>query len=76
MTTRTKASKISARRQLTAVLADAKKRMTPDDLFVQAGFDENSVEDFYEELRAAIAAGKIVEKRPNDTEVYLEATAS
>jgi type I restriction enzyme, S subunit len=76
MTRRTKASKPSERRQLIAVLADARKRMTPDDLFAQAGFDENSVEDFYEELRAAIAAGKIAEKRPSDTEVYLEATAS
>jgi type I restriction enzyme S subunit len=76
MARRTKISKPSARRQLVAVLAGAKKRMTPDELFAQAGFDENSVEDFYEELRAAIAAGKIAEKRPNNTEAYLEATAS
>ena len=76
MARKTRASKPSARHQLIAVLADGKKKMTPGDLFNRAGFNEDSVEDFYEELRAGIAAGQIAENRPNDTEVYLEATAS
>jgi type I restriction enzyme, S subunit len=76
MARRAKVFKPSGRRQLISVLTETKKRLTPDELLRQAGFDEDSIEDFYEELRAGIAGGKIVEKRPNTTEVYLEATAS
>jgi type I restriction enzyme S subunit len=76
MAKRSKVSKASARRQLVSVLVESNKRLTPDELLRQAGFDEDSIEDFYEELRAGIAAGKITEKRPNNTEVYLEVTAS
>ena len=76
MARRAKNSKPSARRQLISVLVESKKRLTPDELLRQAGFDEDSIEDFYEELRAEIAAGRIEERRPNNMEVYLEATAS
>lgn len=47
--------------------------MAPERLFEIACFDEQSVDDFYGELREAIASGLIVEVRPNDTDVTLEA---
>ena len=73
MVKRAKVSRPSARRQLISVLAESKRGLTPGELFRQAGYDEDSIEDFYEELRAGITAGKISEKRPNEADVYLEA---
>ena len=49
------------------------KKVTPEQLFKMAGFSERSIDDFYEELRAAVKAGQIRESRPKKTEIYLEA---
>jgi type I restriction enzyme S subunit len=76
MVKRAKVSKPSARRSLVSVLAESKSKLTPDELFREAGFDENSTDEFYEELRAAVVAGRISEKRPNNADVYLEAVVS
>jgi type I restriction enzyme S subunit len=46
--------------------------MSPDDVFAEAGFNENSVDAFFTELRDAIASNQIVEKRSGNTEVLLK----
>ena len=43
---------------------------------MQAGFSEDTIEDFYEELRIGINSRKIRELRPNDIDIYLEAIVS
>jgi len=63
-----------ARRPLTDVLVEQKERLTPEKLFELAGFDEDSVDQFYEQLRTLVQEGKIRQVRPNKKDVYLEAT--
>ncbi len=60
-------------RLLEVLLKAKEKKLTPDQLFKKAGFDEGSIDDFYEVLRAAVQAGQIKESRPKKTEIYLEA---
>jgi len=62
-------------RPLVDVLKESKKRLSPEQLFAAAGFDENSVDDFYAELRLAVQAGRINEERPNNRDVYLKAAS-
>lgn len=69
-------TKTAPRRPLLEVLADAGQRLTPEQLFTEAGFKAESVEAFYEELRVGVANAQIREVRPNKTEVYLEAATS
>ena len=57
------------------VLVEARSSITPEQAFEKAGFTEDSVEEFYEELRGVVKKGIVRELRPNDTEVYLEAVA-
>jgi type I restriction enzyme S subunit len=72
-TTRRRAtSRPDGRASLLSCLTDAGHRLTPEQLFTQAGFDDDSVEEFYKELREAVRANRIREIRPNDTEVFLE----
>jgi hypothetical protein len=61
------------RRSLYKVLVEASAQLVPDDLFQRAGFNEEFVDDFYEEIRQEINVGRIVQVRPNDTDVYLKA---
>lgn len=61
------------RLSLLKVLVDSKKKLTPEELFKEAGFNEDTIEEFYEELRAEINSRKIRELRPNDADIYLEA---
>jgi type I restriction enzyme S subunit len=60
------------RRPLDEVLSEQGK-LEPERLFDLAGFDEDSVDDFYEQLRVLIHAGKVRENRPNKKDVTLEA---
>lgn len=64
------------RHTLVETLLHAKKRLKPEDLFVQAGYDDHSVEQFFIELRVAVKAGKIKEIRPNKRDVFLQANQS
>jgi hypothetical protein len=61
------------RRALDEVLREQGKPLTPERLFDLAGFDEGSVDGFYEQLRKLIQDGKVHENRPNGTDVTLEA---
>jgi hypothetical protein len=53
------------------VLQEARP-MTPEEVFGAGGFDEESVDTFYEQLRTAVVAKQVREKRKDD-EVRLEA---
>jgi hypothetical protein len=65
-----------ARRSLEEVLREQGKPLTPEGLFDLAGFDEDSVDGFYEQLRKLIEAGKVRENRPNRKDVTLEAVGT
>jgi type I restriction enzyme, S subunit len=66
----------SARRALVEVLQQSGKRLSPEQLFGDAGFDDSCIDEFYAELRTDVNSGRIVERRPNKTEVFLEARES
>jgi hypothetical protein len=60
------------RRSLEEVLREQGKPLKTERLFDLAGYDEGSVDGFYEQLRTLIKAGKIRENRPNKKDVTLE----
>jgi hypothetical protein len=66
----------SNRRPLDEVLREQGKPMTPEKLFDLAGFDEGSIDAFYEQLRRLIQDGKVRENRPNKRDVTLEAVGT
>lgn len=74
----TKSCKLSPE-SLTAVLLGAGGRLSSTELFRLAGFDADSVDEFYEVLKKAVTNGTIKEVRPNRSESFLmgsQATAS
>jgi len=64
------------RRPLAEVLREQGKPLTPKRLFDLAGFDEDTVDEFYEQLRGLIEAGTVRERRPNRKDVTLEAVGA
>jgi type I restriction enzyme S subunit len=62
-----------SRRQLDEVLREHGEPLTPEQLFDLAGFDDKSVDGFYEQLRRLVQDGRVLENRPNRKDVYLEA---
>jgi len=62
------------RRPLREVVAESNRRLMPEQLFTEAGFTPEVVEDFYEELRREIKIGQIEQVRPDSAKVYLIAT--
>lgn len=50
-------------RDILSILRESTRAMTPEDVFVTGGFDESSVDEFYEQLRNAVAGKKIREIR-------------
>jgi type I restriction enzyme, S subunit len=60
------------RRALYEVLRKTSHPIAPNLLFFEAGFTQEHIEDFYQELRKEILRGRIRELRPNDTEVLLQ----
>lgn len=68
------------RKSLVDVLHAAGTRLTPDELFKRAGFTEESIDEFYKELRQVlqieidgkvVKPGQIKEERPNKADIYL-----
>jgi|GEM_PF-4299422 len=53
-------------------LVEAKTQLTPEDLFNKAGFQKEMIDEFYQELREEVNQMKIIEIRPNKTDVYLK----
>jgi type I restriction enzyme S subunit len=60
------------RKSLYETLLETGVRLTPEDLFERAGFEENSIDEFYEELRAEIKKKRIEEIRQGLEKVYLK----
>jgi type I restriction enzyme, S subunit len=69
------------RKPLVETLHAAGTRLTPEELFRRAGFDEESIDEFYEELRIELQIvednvvkkkGRIQQERPNNQVVYLK----
>ncbi|MGO9313104.1 MAG: restriction endonuclease subunit S [Syntrophobacteraceae bacterium] len=60
-------------RDILAVLREANRPMTPEEVFAACGFDEESVDEFYEHLRKAVGMEQIYESRRGDL-VQLEAS--
>lgn len=61
-------------RDILAVLRNSGQALTPEEVFSAAGFDEASVDTFYEQLREFIVSKKIREIREGET-IRLEAIA-
>jgi hypothetical protein len=47
--------------------------MLPEQLLTAAGYDDDSIEDFYSALREEITKGRIRENRLTESDVTLEA---
>jgi hypothetical protein len=65
-------------RPILDVLHDAKASISPEDVFHQSGRDERDleqVERFYAELRQLVIEGKVRERRPDSSTVFLSATS-
>lgn len=60
------------RKSLYETLLQTGIRLTPEDLFTHAGFDKNSIDEFYEELRVEIKQKRIEEIRQGSEKVYLK----
>lgn len=63
----------SSYRPLVEVLTTKGKPMLPQQLLTEAGYDDDSIEDFYSALREEIAKGRIQENRLTESDVVLEA---
>ncbi len=75
-----KMTEAQKRKPLVETLHAAGARLTPEELFRRAGFDEECVDEFYEELRQelqvevdgqVVKPGRIKEERPNQAVIYL-----
>ena len=60
------------RRPLDEVLREQGEPLATEELFSLGGFDQDSVDEFYEELGKLVEAGTIRENRPNSSDVTLE----
>jgi type I restriction enzyme, S subunit len=63
-------------KSLYQILRDSEKRLTPEQLFANAGFGPELIDQFYEELKRETQAGRILQERPNKTAVYLKAISN
>ena len=63
-------------KSLYQILCDSEKRLTPEQLFTNAGFGPELIDEFYEELKSETQAGRILQERPNNTAVYLKAISN
>ena len=62
-------SRYSRHCRLYEILSSSNNSLTPKELWQLSKLD---IEDFYEELKIEVEKGRIIEKRPNDIDVYLE----
>ena len=51
------------------ILLSSKKTMTPKELWQLSKLD---IEEFYAQLKVEVEKGRVIESRPNDSDVYLE----
>ena len=57
------AQAMSKRESLYAVLRTTRGKMTPEELFRKSGFDDESVEEFFDELKQEVGKGRIKEQK-------------
>ena len=55
--------------ELYDILLSSKKPMTPKKLWQLSKLD---IEEFYAQLKVEVEKGRVIESRPNDSDVYLE----
>ncbi|MBC8419363.1 MAG: restriction endonuclease subunit S [Desulfobacterales bacterium] len=60
-------------KEVLVVLREASRAMTPEEVFAAGGFEEDSVDAFYEQLRRAVVSKQVREMREGDL-IQLEAT--
>jgi type I restriction enzyme S subunit len=68
------ASAMTKRLPLHSALVEAKSKMSPDDLFKMCGFDDETVEDFFDELKREVEKGRIKEQKTANG-IWLKAVA-
>jgi len=61
------------RRRIVDVLAEAKSKLRPEQLFHLSGFKPDNVEEFYAELKDAYNLSKVTQEKLDDGTVYLTA---
>lgn len=72
---RTVAMATDQRRPLWDLLQEVKQQLTPEELFRRSGFStSDDVDEFYKELREQVSQGRIIEHRPNNADILLEAS--
>ena len=73
----TKRKKVAMQRSPLEILLEAKKKLTPEELFCRSGCDQNDVDTFYEQLRDGIRSSQIVQEPekpdPKNPKVLLNA---
>jgi type I restriction enzyme S subunit len=74
--TKAKRIKPTTRSPLREALSNANRRLRPEELFAEAGFDRDdmteAIDSFYKELAQEIKEKHIKETRPNRSDVYLQ----
>lgn len=71
-----KVKKKQSQQSLTKVLQRHPSGLSTEALFQNAGFDKDSVEQFYAELKIEVAQGNIIEDRPDNEQVILRLRAA
>ena len=56
---------------LLEILKEANERMKPEILFEKVGYNYETIEEFYRELKGYVENNEISEERPNDSDVFL-----
>jgi type I restriction enzyme S subunit len=54
---------MATRESLYTILRQAKLKLTPEDLFRKSGFDDETVEEFFDELKQEVGKGRIKEQK-------------
>jgi type I restriction enzyme, S subunit len=67
-------SRQSSKTNLSEVLRAASKPLSPEELFSKAGYERETIDDFYAVLKEEVRAGRIREIRPDRKTVKLQAT--
>jgi type I restriction enzyme S subunit len=62
----------STKRDLVETLRGSDKGLPPEDLFSKAGYDRETIDDFYAALKKEVLAGRIRELRPNKNTVKIQ----
>jgi type I restriction enzyme S subunit len=66
-----KRMKLEKRFNLVEVLKESKQRMKPETLLKKSGYNHETIEEFYRELKNFVENNEIFEERPNNSDVFL-----